>query len=122
MLPYLKRPFTFTPPNTNILLGPVYEITFDSLDKAFDDPAMLAKSIAQYAFNATGPLTISIADFLDWERIPENAHLSNATQALLDSCPDDKPHIDCFLAAGLLATLPSNGPISSRSGNSMLRF
>lgn len=101
----------------HVLFGPAYEVTFDTLDKLFDDPAVLAESIAEYASNATGPLTTTnVAEFLAWERMPASANISTATRAILNAYPDDWPHIEYFPAAGYIgdfntpwADQPKNG-------------
>lgn len=86
----------------HILFGPAYEVNFDTLDKLFDDPAVLVESIAEYGLNATGPLTTNVAEFLAWERMPASANISTATRAILNSYPDDWPHIEYFPAAGYI--------------------
>lgn len=100
----------------HVLFGPAYEVTFDTLDRLFDDPDVLVEKIAEYALNATGPLTTNVAEFLAWERMPASANISTATRAILDSYPNDWPHIEYFPAAGYIgdfnipwADQPKNG-------------
>lgn len=100
----------------HVLFGPAYEVTFDTLDKLFDDPAVLVEGIAEYALNASGPLTTNVAEFLAWERMPASTNISTATRTILNAYPDDWPHIEYFPAAGYIgdfnipwADQPKNG-------------
>lgn len=86
----------------HVLFGPTYEVTFDTLDRVLGDPNVLTESIAEYALNSTGPLTTNVAEFLAWERMPDSANISDSTRAILDSYPDDWPHIEYFPAAGYI--------------------
>lgn len=86
----------------HVLFGPTYEVTFDTLNKVLGSPDVLVESIAEYALNATGPLTTNVAEFLAWERMPTSANLSTSSRAILDAYPEDWPHIEYFPAAGYI--------------------
>lgn len=86
----------------HVLFGPTYQVTFDTLDRVLGDPNVLVESIAEYAVNSTGPLTTNVAEFLAWERMPDSANISDSTRAILNSYPDDWPHIEYFPAAGYI--------------------
>lgn len=86
----------------HVLFGPAYEVAFDTLDKVLGDPVVLAESVSEYALTQTGPLTTNVAEFLAWERMPASANLTNSTRQILDSYPDDWPHIEYFPANGYI--------------------
>lgn len=86
----------------HVLFGPAYEVEFDTLDEVLGNPVVLAESVSEYALTQTGPLTTNVAEFLACERMPASANLTDSTRQLLDSYPDDWPHIEYFPADGYI--------------------
>ncbi|KAH8657801.1 choline dehydrogenase [Xylariales sp. PMI_506] len=88
----------------HIFYGPGWRVNFDTLDKVLDDPIALAEAIAQYALNATGPLTSGVADVLGWEKLPSSyrSSWSQETQQALAAFPADWPEVEYISGNGYI--------------------
>ena len=75
--------------------GPSYPVDLITLTKEARDVGYLAEQIAKYAVQE-GTLTNPVADFLAWEKIPQNmrSQFSLATQAKLAQFPADWPEVE----------------------------
>ena len=83
------------------------------------DPAYLLSEFGVFTANQTGPLTNPVADFLAWEKVPQDlrSQFSQQVQSDLATFPADWPEIEYISAPGyvgafgnLFADQPKDGP------------
>ncbi|KAL2848340.1 hypothetical protein BJX68DRAFT_267781 [Aspergillus pseudodeflectus] len=98
--------------------APSYRVNVETFTRLANDFGYLASSSLDFILNHSGPLTNPVADFIAWEKIPDNlrSNFSLETQDSLAKFPSDWPEAEYMSGAGyvgnfsnLLETQPKDG-------------
>lgn len=68
----------------HIFFGPAYKVALTTFTKLANDPVYLAAQFIEYFATQTGPLSNPVADFLGWEKVPDDLRPSLDAQAQAD--------------------------------------
>ncbi|KFY17554.1 hypothetical protein V492_00582 [Pseudogymnoascus sp. VKM F-4246] len=88
----------------HIFFGPAYRVQVETLTKLANNPAYLLQQISVYLTTGKGPLANNVADFLGWEKVPQDLRSSFTADALaeLNALPADWPEIEYISGAGYI--------------------
>ncbi|KFX94094.1 hypothetical protein V490_04522 [Pseudogymnoascus sp. VKM F-3557] len=88
----------------HIFFGPAYRVKVETLTRVANNVAYLLEQLAIFETTHKGPLTSNVADFLGWEKVPNNLRSSFTAEALaeLNALPADWPEIEYISGAGYI--------------------
>ncbi|KAH9985375.1 hypothetical protein F4779DRAFT_612133 [Xylariaceae sp. FL0662B] len=80
----------------HVMFGPSYPVNFDTVDRVFHDPVVLADALNEYLVDHSGPLAADVADIIGWEKLPQQYRdaFSPETREALSQFPDDWPEVE----------------------------
>lgn len=86
----------------HIFVGPTYRVNVDTFSKVAHDPAYAAQALAEYEGKQAGPLTSNSADYLGWEKVPDQYLKDFTPEAKQDlaSFSEDWPNIEYLSGPG----------------------
>ncbi|KAH8658209.1 hypothetical protein BX600DRAFT_482625 [Xylariales sp. PMI_506] len=103
----------------HVFAGPSYRVNVETFTRLANNPLyILAQFASSYTFKQGGPLSNQIADYLGWEKVPDDmrANFTDDVRAALAQFPEDWPEIEYIAGAGyvgdfsnLLTTQPKDG-------------
>ena len=76
--------------------GPTYRVNMDTFTRVANDLAYLVSQFLAFETQQSGPMANPVADFLGWEKIPQElrSSFSSSTQQSLAQFPDDWPEAE----------------------------
>lgn len=102
----------------HIFVGPTYRVNVDTFSQLARNPVFTAQALAEYEGKQAGPLTSNSADYLGWEKVPEQ-YLKDFTpgaKADLASFAEDWPNIEYIAGPGYVgnfSNLVTNQPMDT---------
>ncbi|TVY50636.1 Dehydrogenase patE [Lachnellula cervina] len=93
----------------HIFFGPAYRVNMLTFTELANNPLYLAAEVAVWAANQSGPLANPVADFLGWEKVPDDHRSSfdSSTLSDLSTLPDDWPEVEYLSGAGYVGNWSS---------------
>lgn len=109
----------------HIFVGPTYRVNVDTFSKVVRDPVYAAQALAEYEIKESGPLTSNSADYLGWEKVPDQYLEDFTSQAKQDlaSFSEDWPNIEYISGPGYVGNFSNlliNQPVDQYSYGTIL--
>lgn len=88
----------------HLFFGPSYRVDLTTFTEIANNLLYVTAQATEYALKREGPLTNNVADFLGWEKIPDElrSDFSSEAQAALAEYPDDWPEVEYLSGAGYI--------------------